>query len=242
MKDETTIQQFNSLQKDILSEYAQKWNGKNQDSSFRKAVKILYGFEKDFGWNILLNSFYVIDDTELAKISFKQFELQGPSRHSDIGERYLRLYGLLNAVYQQKLAIDNLLEIHKIPDKKKLSKQLSESNIIELRNKIGAHSTNFKTERADSEHNFDVYEISRPKLDRDVISLLRNQNEFESFELIKDIDVFDKIIESNLSLILTKIIKKIYKNQGAFFKRLEIIEFIRNGGIIVGDKKIEFKK
>jgi hypothetical protein len=242
MRNETTIQQFNSLQKDILSEYAQKWNGKKNKTTFRSAVKNFYGFEKDFGWNILLNSFYVIDDTELAKISFKQFELQGPSRHSDIGERYLRLYGLLNAIYQQKLAIDNLLEVHKIVNKKKLSKQLSESKIIELRNKIGAHSTNYKSERIESEHNFDVYEISRPKLDRDVISLLRNQNEFEKYDLLKDVEIFDKMIESNLSIITTKIIKKVYQNQGDFFKRLTYIEIIRNEGKDLGKTIIEFNK
>ncbi len=241
MRNETTIQKLNSLQKDILSEFAQKWNGKNNETTFRNDVKKLYGFEKEFGWNILLNSFYVIDDTELAKISFKQFELQGPSRHPDIGEKYLRLYGILNAIYQQKLAVENLLEIHKVSNKKELLKQLSESKIIELRNKIGAHSTNFKTGKEDSEHNFDVYEISRPKLDRDAISLLRNQNERENFALFKEIEIFDTIIESNLSLIVTKIIKKIYRNQGEFYKRLVEIEFIRNGGMIIGNTKIEFK-
>lgn len=231
MKNETTIQQFNSLQKDILNEFAQKWNGNNNEITFRSALKKHYGFEKDFGWNILLNSFYVIDDTELAKISFKQFGLQGPSRHSDIGERYLRLYGILNALYQQKLAINNLLEIHKFTDKKELSKKLSASKIIELRNKIGAHSTNFRTERKDSEHNFDVYEISRPKLDKDVILLLRNQIDPEKkYDLLKDIEFFDKMVESILSEIVTKILKKLYKNQGKFFTRFATIEAIRNGG------------
>jgi hypothetical protein len=101
----TTIEKYNDLQKEILSNFSNQWDGEKCKTTFRDDVKKFYGFEKEFGWNIILNSYYVIDDTELAKKSFKQFDLQGPSRHKDIGERYLRLYGFLNSVYQQKLAI-----------------------------------------------------------------------------------------------------------------------------------------
>ncbi|QLG46895.1 hypothetical protein [Costertonia aggregata] len=237
---ETIIEKYNNLQKEILSDFSLKWDGENCETTFRNDVKDFYGFEKKFGWNILLNAFYVIDDTELAKKSFKEFDLQGPSRHRDIGERYLRLYGLLNATYQQKLAVENLLEIHKVEKKKEHIKKLTDSELIIIRNKIGAHSANFLSTRDDSEHKFDVYEISRPELERGKIRLLRNQNDFENYDLEKAINEFNELVEEILSIVIAKVISKIFNNQGKYFKEYQIINKIRNGAILIGDKLIEF--
>jgi len=238
---ETIIEKYNNLQKEILSDFALKWDGENSETNFRNNVKEYYGFEKSFGWNILLNAFYVIDDTEFAKQSFNKFDLQGPSRHDDIGERYLRLYGLLNAVYQQKLAVQNLLEIHKVPKKKELIKNLSETKLIILRNKIGSHSTNFISTQNDPEHKFDVYEISRSKLQHGKICLLRNQNVFEDYELEESLKEFNILVEGILSTIIGKVIKKIFKCQGKHFIEYETINVISNGGMLVNGNLIKFK-
>ncbi|NKI28218.1 hypothetical protein HCG49_16820 [Arenibacter sp. 6A1] len=246
MRDENNIQRFNALQKDLWSEFAQKWHEKwhekKNESTFHNAIKNLYGFKKDYDWNILRNSFRVIEDSELAKSYFKQLERQKPSRTLDFAERNLRLYGLLNAVSQQKLAIDNLLTIHKVANKTKLSKQLSESKILAFRNKIVAHATSVKTEKVDFKHFFDVEELSVLKSDSLVFSLLRNQNELENLDFMKEIEIFDKMVESNLSLIATKLIKKIYNNQGEFYKRLFVIELTRTCGMVEGDHLIGFNK
>ena len=240
MKMETIIEKYNNLQKEILSDFSLKWDGEGCETTFRNDVKDFYGFEKKFGWNILLNAFYVIDDTELAKKSFKEFDLQGPSRHRDVGERYLRLYGLLNATYQQKLAVENLLEIHKVEKKKEFKKKLTESELIIIRNKIGAHSANFLSTRDDSEHKFDVYEISRPELERGKIRLLRNQNDFENYDLEKAIKEFNELVEEILSIVIGKVIKKIFKNQGKHFKEYQTINEIRNGAMLVNGNLIKF--
>lgn len=237
----TTIEKYNNLQKEILHNFAIRWDGEKCKTTFRNDVKNYYGFEKEFGWNIILNSYYIIDDTELAKSSFKKFELQGPSRHQDIGERYLRLYGLLNSVYQQKLAIDNLIEVFKLPKQSEFSKKLNENELLILRNKIGAHPSNYKHVKEDSEHKFDVYEISRPDLQADRIKLLRNQNHFEDYNLPNAIKEFDKLIEEILCEITGKIIKKLFKNQGKLYDEYLRINEIRNGAIIIGETIIRFK-
>lgn len=237
----TTIEKYNNLQKEILHNFAIRWDGEKCKTTFRNDVKNYYGFEKEFGWNIILNSYYIIDDTELAKSSFKKFELQGPSRHQDIGERYLRLYGLLNSVYQQKLAIDNLMEVFKLPKQSEFSKKLNKNELLILRNKIGAHPSNYKHVKEDSEHKFDVYEISRPDLQADRIKLLRNQNHFEDYNLPNAIKEFDKLIEEILCEITGKIIKKLFKNQGKLYDEYLRINEIKNGAIIIGETIIRFK-
>ena len=237
---ETIIEKYNNLQKEILSDFSLKWDGENCEKTFRDDVKNFYCFEKRFGWNILLNAFYVIDDAEFAKKSFNEFDFQGPSRHKDVGERYLRLYGLLNAAYQQKLALENLLEIHKVNDKKGLIKKLSETELIIIRNKIGAHSANYISTSSDSEHKFDVYEISRPELQRGQIRLLKNQNDFEDYDFEKSITDFNKLVEEILSIVIGKVINKIFQNQGKYFQEYQIINKIRNGAILIGGNLIEF--
>jgi tetratricopeptide (TPR) repeat protein len=237
----TTIEKYNDLQKKILNNFAIRWDGENCKTTFRNDVKKFYGFEKEFGWNIILNSYYIIDNTELAKNSFKQFELQGPSRHKDIGERYLRLYGLLNSVYQQKLAIDNLMEVFKLPNQNKFSKKLAINELLILRNKIGAHPSNYRDVKEDSEHKFDVYEISRSDLQMDKLKLLRNQNHFEDYNLTKAIKDFDKLIEEILCEMTGKIIKKLFKNQGEIYADYQRINDIKNGAIIIGKTIIRFE-
>jgi DNA-directed RNA polymerase specialized sigma54-like protein len=150
------------------------------------------------------------------------------------------LHGLLNAVYQQKLVINNLLEIHKVTRKKEYVKRLSETDLIVIRNKIGAHSANFISNMDDSEHKFDVYEISRPELERGNIRLRRNQKDSENYDLNKSIKDFDKLVEEILSATIGKVIKKIYQNQGDFFKKHQIINKIKDGWILFNGRMIEF--
>ena len=237
----TTIEKYNCIQKDILSNFASRWDGEKCKTTFRDDVKKFYGFEREFGWNIILNSYYIIDDTELAKKSFKQFYLQGPSRHQDIGERYLRLYGFLNSVYQQKLAIDNLMEVFKLPKQKEFSKKLSENTLLILRNKIGAHPSNYKDVKEDSEHKFNVYEISRSDLQMDRLKLQKNQKDFEDYDLTKTFADFDKLIEEILCELTGKIIKKLFNNQGEIFTEFQKVNEIKNGAIILGGTVIIFE-
>lgn len=238
----TIIEKFIDIQKEILSNFALKWDSEKSKKSFREDVQKYFCFENKFGWNIMLNSYYVINDTELAKTSFNQFGLQGPSRHSDIGERYLRLYGLLNSIYQQKVAIENLIEIFKLPNPKEFIQSLKQSEIILLRNKIASHPSNYSIIKDDSEHKFDVYEIVRADLQFDKITLLRNQNHFEYYDLEKSIKTFDKILEDILDKITSKIIKKLFRNKGKLYEELVKINLIREGAFISGSTIIKFNK
>jgi hypothetical protein len=237
----TSIEKYNDLQKKILHNFAISWNGEKCKTTFRDDVKDFYGFEKQFGWNIILNSYYVIDDTEVCKKSFKRFGLQGPARYQDIGERYLRLYGFLNSAYQQKLAIENLMEVFKLPKKIEFSKKLTENELLILRNKIGAHPSNYKLVKDDSEYKFDVFEISRTDLGIDKIKLLRNQSEIEEYDLNEAIEDFDKLIEEILCELTGKIIKKLFNNQGKIFSEYQKINEIKNGAIILGETIIRFQ-
>ena len=91
-----------------------------------------------------------------------------------------------------------------------------------------------------SEHKFDVYEIVRADLQSDKITLLRNQNDFEYYDLPKSIKAFDNILEEILDKITSKIIKKIFNNNGKYYDELVKINLIRDGFMIIGNSIIKF--
>jgi hypothetical protein len=212
----------------------------NSDKDFILFVKEYFGFETDFGWNILMNAMYVFEDTELAKQDFEKFGIKGPCRHINTGENYLRLYGVLNAIYQQSLATINLMEIFKLTEKNILKNELKKTQCVELRNKIASHPSNYLSNT--NEKSFDVYEISRHNLENGEISLLKNQDYFENYDLNKLIKDFNTKTQDILSLILSKFLKKKFQNQGKNYIEFQKLEKIRNGGLEFGGTIITFEK
>ena len=236
IKDSIIERQMGVL-RSILGDFANR--NPVADEDFIMLVNKYFYFDTKFGWNLFMNAFYIFEDTELAKTDFKKFDLQGPSRHEDNeGEKYLRLYGVLNALYQQYLALINLMELFKIASKKQYTSQLKKTEAIALRNKIASHSANYL--EGDNEEGMSVYEISRHDLNVGKIILLKNQDVFETYDLDVAIKHFDKQAEDILNEILTKFIKKKFNNQGKYFEELKKIGLLRNGAIEMGDQIITF--
>jgi hypothetical protein len=55
--------------------------------------------------NFILDSYYLFEDTQLAKTNFNLFGITGPTKIINVGECYLRFYGLFNSCYMQKIAL-----------------------------------------------------------------------------------------------------------------------------------------
>lgn len=229
--NETIINRLINLLHKTLDHFAKKHH--SDKGRFLAKIKHTYGFEDEFGWNMLLNAIYVLQDTELAKSSFLKFGIQGPCKHEDIGEKYLRLYGFLNALYLQKIAIGNLLEIFKIRDKKSIVKRLNASQMIELRNKAASHSSNYGQGYNTKK---DLYEIHRRDLENEMVTLCLNQSVFEKYDISDETDYFNQVVTDALFNITKKAIKKIFNNKGSFYEELKCIAEERNGIIHIKSK------
>ena len=86
--------------------------------------------------------------------NFLKFGLDGPTRYEDIGERYLRLYGVLNATYIQQEAILNLYKLMNVPKWNNSKKDISLLKIREVRHKVGAHSNDYLNRSTDRLESF----------------------------------------------------------------------------------------
>jgi len=215
----TKIEKLTNLLAGILDHFASQPDKENV--RFITLIKDKFGFEKEFGWNKLLNAIYLLQDTELAKKSFRKFSLQGPSSDNDIGERYLRLYGILNAYCLQKDAAINLVEVFKIKDKTQVKNDFDQLNIIQLRNKV-AHLAAYSSDRREKQK-IDVYELHQFKLSIGEIVLCKNQVDFEEYNLNDSMDEFDTYLGQLLVAINKKLIKKVFSSQGEFQIKLEKI-------------------
>jgi hypothetical protein len=62
----------------------------------------------------------IVDDASAAIDHVERFGLSGSTKYDDIGEKYLRLYGLLSATYIQQQSIGTIFRIMNLPDPKAL--------------------------------------------------------------------------------------------------------------------------
>lgn len=90
------------------------------------------GVETSRSYNFILDAFYLLEDTQLAKASFRDSEL----RDLDFGTLYLLYYGLLNACYMQQQATLVLCRELGVTDGLETIKT---ADIVNFRNSFSAH-------------------------------------------------------------------------------------------------------
>lgn len=159
------------------------------------------GVETSRSYNFILDAFYLLEDTQLAKASFRESDL----RNLDFGTLYLLYYGLLNACYMQQQA--TLVLCRELGITKELE-SIKTAGIVNFRNSFSAHSPN--RGRGDEQHSF--------ILDRHAMSVGRVEGysanhasghlslKADIFELLSD---WDKILEA----VYISIGKRIYGDE-----------------------------
>jgi hypothetical protein len=116
-----------------------------RDDDFEKRIQKKMKLEFVFDPTRIRSCLDLIQDTESAIEEFAKFGLQKFefSKLNGNGEMYLRLYGILNAIYLQMQSIIELFEVLKIPGKKSAINQFKNLKVYEIRNIAGAHTVNY---------------------------------------------------------------------------------------------------
>jgi len=115
-------------------------NSDNFDEDYKKRLK----FQKKTDWKKFRASIDLLDDTEYALMSFFKYQLGNlKNQNKDTGELYLRLYGILNAVYLQIEAYKQLSNLLNYPDRDKVKKKFEQLDIYKLRGIAGAHTVDY---------------------------------------------------------------------------------------------------
>lgn len=103
------------------------------------------GVETSRSYNFILDAFYLLEDTQLAKSSFRDSDFQ----NLDFGMLYLLYYGLLNACYMQQQATLVLCRELGVIDG---LESIRTADIVSFRNSFSAHSPN--RGRGNEQHSF----------------------------------------------------------------------------------------
>lgn len=202
------------------------------DKPFRKTVTEKLKFENETDWNVLCSLMDVLGDTELAKENFIKFDLSGPTKIQDYGEQYLRLFGILNAIYLQKTAIITFIELIKLQNKNKFIDKIELLKIIELRHIIGAHTIDFLENGKKNPHQFQRYSLNQQP-----IKTSDSQGNYREYDLRKLLFEYNLAVEEILIQATEKFISTVLKNGGEkknkYQDRLELIKTEKKGNIVI---------
>jgi hypothetical protein len=111
--------------------------------SGERPIKELLSLNSESDWDFLTSAMDIVDDASAAIGHVMRYGLGGPTKYDDLGEKYLRLYGLLSATYVQQQSISTIYKLMNLPDPKQLKAIFETLEIRSLRHKLSSHGTDF---------------------------------------------------------------------------------------------------
>ncbi|ALA58359.1 hypothetical protein [Nitrospira moscoviensis] len=189
----------------------------------------------------------VIGDASLAIANFLRFGLDGPSRYEDIGEQYLRLYGVLNAAYIQQQAVLKLYLLMNCPNPRDIKGIFHGLEIRTLRHQLASHSLDFLAPGSNSKQAFVPVRIDLAGF---TCTLTENRGDRNrAVKLDEALDVHCEAVIDALDRTYEKSIRTLFRGQAnrmeEFRKRLNDLRFEKGGNLILrageGDKQRELR-
>lgn len=120
-------------------------NDAKYSNDFEEAYRKRLRFQKQTDWKRYRASVDLIEDTEQAILSAFRYQLGDLNNNNkDYGETYLRLYGILNAVYLQMNAFKEIANLLNYPERNMVMRKFEALRIYKLRNIAGAHTTDYQ--------------------------------------------------------------------------------------------------
>ena len=206
--------------------YAAKRVNSSFEDGYRKNLK----FDRISDWKKFRACIDLFEDSEYAIISGYMYQLGDlENQNRDFGEKYVRLYGILNAVYLQISSIIGLARLLKYPNPKELERKFKKLSIYQLRNIAGSHTVNFELsgeileEKGISSRltSFRIVHIKLTKSGENIVAVDENDItiEFNLLGVLEEYNTFSfeyliKIIDYSIdSLVLKKIDKERMKER-----------------------------
>lgn len=187
-----------SIYQIFLSAYDCIINENRGNPNFRGAVKKGMKFQDESDLLKYRACIDLLEDTEYALISGFTFQLGNlKNQHYDIGEIYVRLYGILNAVSLQIEAIANLANLINFSYKTNIKHTLQALDIYRLRNIAGAHTIDCRYKFKKNENSeiigkrsFRIVMDSLTETGESIVAI-NNFSESETFNLIEVLNEYE---------------------------------------------------
>lgn len=212
--------------------------GHKGKGDFDQIVSKKFGLDKQFNHFIIRSCIDLLEDTEYAINDFEKFGLDGPTKFDNVGERYLRLYGFLNAVNSQKSIATTLHEIFKIPEAKKdFTKRLKGLKIIDTRHMIASHSVDYS-----DGNGRDFFRVSMTTVRNKGENIhIHSKDKFIQVDLIKELKEFRIVLHSEFLKIVKHLLKRFTdpksKVHAEMSNEIEAVEGKMEGSIVIDTPK-----
>lgn len=221
----------------VLDKYTEAFrdlvNEKNLSSP--KTIKDLLRLNKDEDWGFICAAMDVVEDASSAIRNFLRFGLDGPTKYEEVGERYLRLYGVLSATYIQQGAIHKLYKLMNVHNPKSVKEKFESLKIRDIRHKLGSHSTEFLNKDTGNLESFAPVRISLSQFTCEYINTENHAMERIDLEMALGdhlgliVEVLDQIYEKAVKTLFRSDEKRIAE----FHAKLDELRVIRDGGSVI---------
>lgn len=227
------LHHYNDEYRELINEKAMRHTPARGD--FVDFIQSSLKLTKPEDWGFICSSMDIINDSLLGIEHFCKYGVDGPTKYDDFGEKYIRLYGVLNATYIQQQALLNLHRIANVPNIRELEGRVAALKVREARNKLGAHSVDYSNRESGQTESFVPVRITLSGMRCDYY----NNTTLEHTE----VDLIDALRE-HLTLMCDiydgtyrKSVRTIYKsNQNKQEELLEKIDdalIFRDGGTVL---------
>jgi hypothetical protein len=201
-----------------------------------KAIAQLIRLNGPEDWDFLRAAMDIVGDAWTALDNVQRFGISGPTKYNEVGERYLRLYGLLSAVYIQQEAALTIYDIMRAGPLNLMKKKVDALEIRQFRHKITAHGTGYRKTRQSPK---EAYVPIRFEIGDIHVSAINNTTStWERIDLKQAIEEHLKLMITVLDATLKKTIDTFYRNDESrhndWTLRLKELRIEKNGGYVVG--------
>jgi len=192
-------------------------------------------------WSFICVAMDVVGDAALAIGHFLQFSLSGPTKINDVGENYLRLYGLLSATYIQQEAVLKLFRLMNCPMSSAIRAEIETLEIRVLRNQLASHSVDYRDPSGGKTQAFVPVRIGLTDFSCEISE--NRGNSSRTVQLIDAVNEHCRVLTSVLDKIYEKSIGTLFRGRQSrieeFNGKLADLRFVREGNILVCSKDEE---
>lgn len=216
--ENTKIRHYENFIRDIVNSIVARIDFdklNNENKSFLTKIKERLCFDNDNGWRFLVSSLDTIDDSHFAITTFQNHKIENGQKFNT-GENYLRLYGILSAVYIQQQALIKLSDLFKTGRIEELKSSFDSLDITFLRHCISAHPMNFNQNGTKVSFRIDRNSLN----DNGLLSIRDEFNEIKAFNIYDCLNDYISLAEDCLKTISRKVISNCYQTAREKFNDL----------------------
>jgi len=224
---------YNDQFRDLINGKAQRHNG--QSEPFTEYIQKALKLNKANDWSFICSSMDIINDSLLGIENFIRFGMDGPTKYEDLGEKYIRLYGVLNATYIQQQALLNLYRISNTPNLGEIERKVNSLKIREVRHKLGAHSVDYENRITSQTESFVPVRFTLGGMYCEYYNNTTSSS--SSVDLASALEEHTSLMNDIYTSVYQKLAKTIYKSNpekySTLIEQLSDGQVMRSGGIVI---------